>query len=137
VLLGPQTFSSIAARLAELGVRLMLTETEAAAAGGGGDVTTHNHAAVAVAALDGGANGSSDVDGTVSGHTRVSFAVDQSHARADGSGWAAHGSSWLGRLAPGKAKPKGLRSRSTCEFLLLLVGCMCTAAHGRCADPCM
>lgn len=40
ILLGPQTFSSIAARLAELGVRLMLTETEAeaaaAAAGGGG-----------------------------------------------------------------------------------------------------
>lgn len=35
VLLGPQTFSSIASRLAELGVRLMLTETEAAAAAGG------------------------------------------------------------------------------------------------------
>lgn len=36
ILLGPQTFSSIAARLAELGVRLMLTETEAAAAAGEG-----------------------------------------------------------------------------------------------------
>lgn len=58
ILLGPQTFSSIAARLAELGVRLMLTETEAAAAaaagGGGGHgaagagshhQTTHMHTA--------------------------------------------------------------------------------------------
>jgi hypothetical protein len=34
VLLGPHSFSSIASRLAELGVRLMLTEGEAAGAAG-------------------------------------------------------------------------------------------------------
>lgn len=48
ILLGPQTFSSIASRLAELGMRLMLTETEAAAAGAGAagshHATHHTHA---------------------------------------------------------------------------------------------
>jgi hypothetical protein len=45
ILLGPQTFSSIAPRLAELGVRLMLTETEAAAtaAAAAGHGSSHHH----------------------------------------------------------------------------------------------
>lgn len=44
ILLGPQTFSSVAPRLAELGVRLMLTETEAAAtAAAAGGQGSHHH----------------------------------------------------------------------------------------------
>lgn len=48
VLLGPNSFSSIASRLAELGVRLMLTEGEAAATAG----TARPAAAAGVAALE-------------------------------------------------------------------------------------